>query len=72
MWGLFLFLIGHFLKFQLAVRFLYQHFDPAFGPDEPFLTFAGKLHALLKQLEAFLKRQVAVLKFADDRFKLVE
>src|SRR6266849_7336438 len=57
---------------QLSVRIKWAHrcaalivahedFDTTFGLAETFLTIAGKLHALLKQLEAFLKRQLSLL-----------
>lgn len=70
--GPFLVLIDDFLKLQFAVRFLHQDLDPAFGTGKPFFAFTRELHALFKELEAFLKRQVAVLELTDDRFKLIE
>lgn len=70
--GPFLVLIDDLLKLQFAVRFLHQDFDAAFGTDEPLFAFTRELHALFKELKAFLKRQVAVLELTDDSFKLVE
>jgi hypothetical protein len=49
-----------------------KYLDAAFGGYQSFAALARQLDAVLKQFQAFLERQIAVLELTDDLFQFVE
>ena len=57
---------------QFPARVLDEDLYLAFGRREAFTALARKLNAVLEQTQAFLQREVAVLKLHNDHFELIQ